>query len=181
MQIFNSACERGPFGVTVETSTNGEKSDLPPGPSIPVGSPVIWRYVVVNLSSGALTNMVVIDDRGVAVDCGGVTTLPVGGATTCMATDLAVAGQYANLGKVTADSIDGPVEDTDPSHYFGVADLTESDGRKVELCHRSQSEYRLIEVAVSAEPAHRSHGDARPGESVPGRPGKTFSASCTVQ
>jgi hypothetical protein len=188
-KVFDAACRPAPFGVTVETSTNGEKADLAPGPSIAIGSPIVWRYVVVNLSEGPLTNVVVTDNRGVTVDCGGATVVGTGGAMTCVAIGVAVAGQYENIGRVTADSIDGPVEDTDPSHYLGVVPPVppggappEDDGHKVALCHLTTgNSYHLIQVAAAAEPAHRAHGDARPGEAIPGRPGDTFTESCSAR
>ena len=41
---------------------------------------------------------------------------------TCTASGVAAAGQYANIGSVTAvDPFGTPVNDTDPSHYFGAA------------------------------------------------------------
>jgi hypothetical protein len=184
-KVFDSACRPRPFGVTVETSTNGERADDPPGPTIPVGSAIIWRYVVVNLSAGALTNVSVTDNRGVGVDCGGETTVPFAGAMTCTAAGVAIAGQYENIGRVTALSVDGPVEDDDPSHYFGIVAggaPPEEGQKRIQLCHRTGGPaYHLLEVAKTAEPAHRAHGDAKPGEPVPGRPGKTFSASCALQ
>jgi hypothetical protein len=36
----------------------------------------------------------------------------------------AVSGQYANIATATAvDAFENPVQDTDPSHYFGLAHL----------------------------------------------------------
>jgi hypothetical protein len=100
---------------------------------------------------------------------------------TCTGTGVAVAGQYRNVGTVTASSSVGSFNDADASHYFGVAP-SQDDGPKVQLCHRTgNGSYHLIEISASAEPAHRAHGDAKPGEAVPASPGKTFTASCTVQ
>ena len=74
----------------------------------------------------------------------------------------------------------GQVSDTDPSHYLGVTQ--EEEGPKVTLCHRTGAGFYVqISVGVSAEPAHRAHGDAKPGEAVPNQPGRTFSANCSVQ
>jgi hypothetical protein len=51
----------------------------------------------------------------------------------------------------------------------------------VTLCHKTgNGSYHSITVSVSAEPAHRAHGDARPGEDVPGQTGKMFSPGCGV-
>lgn len=50
---------------------------------------------------------------------------------------------------------------------------------KVSLCHRTDNgEYHLIDVSVSAEPAHRAHGDAKVGEAVPGTQRQVFDANC---
>ena len=50
---------------------------------------------------------------------------------------------------------------------------------KVLLCHRTESgTYQSIDVSVSAEPAHRAHGDAKIGEAVPGDPTKVFDRDC---
>ena len=50
---------------------------------------------------------------------------------------------------------------------------------KVSLCHaEGNGSYHLIEVSVSAEPAHRAHGDAKVGEPVPADRAKTFDQDC---
>jgi len=50
---------------------------------------------------------------------------------------------------------------------------------KVLLCHRTESgTYHSIDVSVSAEPAHRAHGDAKIGEPVPGDTTKVFDQNC---
>ena len=50
---------------------------------------------------------------------------------------------------------------------------------KVSLCHRTESgTYQSIDVSVSAEPAHRAHGDAKIGEPVPGDTTKVFDQNC---
>jgi hypothetical protein len=50
---------------------------------------------------------------------------------------------------------------------------------KVLLCHRTESgTYQSIDVSVSAEPAHRAHGDAKVGEPVPGDASKVFDQNC---
>ena len=55
-------------------------------------------------------------------------------------------------------------------------------GQKVQLCHRTgNGQYHSISVSVSAERAHRAHGDGMAGEAVPGSSGRVFTASCGVQ
>jgi hypothetical protein len=52
---------------------------------------------------------------------------------------------------------------------------------QVRICHKAgPTGYILIEINGNAEDAHRAHGDARPGEAVPGQPGKVFDESCAV-
>jgi hypothetical protein len=107
--------------IDIEKSTNGEDADDPPGPTIPVGDPVLWEYEVTNTGDEDLQNVTVTDDQGVTVTCP-QTTLPVGESMTCTANGTAVEGQYANLGMATADDPAGnQVTDEDPSHYLGVS------------------------------------------------------------
>ena len=110
------------FGGTLRLvkATNGEDANLPPGPSILVGSPVAWTYTVTNLGSETLTDLVVTDDQGVTVTCPG-DTLAAGESMICTGNGVAVAGQYANVGLVTALSPSSEqVTASDPSHYFGA-------------------------------------------------------------
>lgn len=179
-RIFGQDCQPSGASIQIKKSTNGEDADDAPGPTIPVGAAVTWQYVVTNNGTVNLTNVVVTDDRGVAVSCGGQTTLAVGQSMTCTGSGVAVAGQYRNVGMASASSAQGPVSDSDPSHYWGEA-ATSEEGQKVQLCHRTgNGSYHLIEVSVNAEPAHRAHGDGRIGEPVPGRAGRVFGAGCAV-
>jgi uncharacterized repeat protein (TIGR01451 family) len=107
--------------VDIEKFTNGQDADTAPGPAVLVGSTVNWTYVVTNTGSRPLTNIVVTDDQGVTVTCP-ASTLDVGLSFTCTASDVASLNQYANVGTVTAELPDAtPVQDSDPSHYFGQA------------------------------------------------------------
>ncbi len=110
--------------VHLEKSTNGDDADTPTGPFVPIGSPVNWSYEVTNTGNVPLTSIAVTDDKGVTVSCPAGSLAP-GAVRTCTATGTSVAGQYANVGTVTARGA-GPsgtvtVTDTDPSHYFGAA------------------------------------------------------------
>jgi hypothetical protein len=106
--------------IDIEKLTNGQDADVPPGPSILVGSVVVWSYVVTNTGNVALTGIIVTDDMGVAVSCP-KTTLQPGESMTCTANGIAAACQYSNLGTATGTPEMGPpVTDSDPSHYFGV-------------------------------------------------------------
>ena len=177
--VFDQNCRAVGPAIKIEKSTNGEDADNVPGPTITVGSPVTWQYVVTNTGTIALTNVAVVDDRFGSVTCPG-TTLAVQQSMTCTASGVAVAGQYSNVGTVTANAASGAVNDSDASHYFGQVPGTE-EGPKIQICHRTgNGSYHLIEISISAEPAHRAHGDAKIGEAVPGSPGKIFGAGCTV-
>jgi uncharacterized repeat protein (TIGR01451 family) len=114
--------------LTIEKATNGDDADTPPGPSIAVGAPVTWTYVVRNTGPVTATNILVTDNMT------GVTPIYLTGDTnqngvleptetwTYVATGIAVAGQYSNTGTVQGTDADGDLFTAqDPSHYFGLA------------------------------------------------------------
>jgi hypothetical protein len=180
-KIFNASCQVVAPSIHIVKSTNGEDANEAPGPSITVGSAVTWTYVVTNKGTVPLTNVVVSDDKGVSVNCGGITTLAAGASMTCTGSSVAVAGQYRNVGTATADAGGVLVSHSDPSHYFGEAPDEGTSGPKVQLCHRrGKAGYQLIEVSTNAEKAHRAHGDAKIGEPAPLEAGKMFGAGCTL-
>ena len=111
-------CSGAP-AIDIEKATNGQDADTPTGPQIAVGGAVTWAYEVTNTGSLPLTNVAVSDSDIGAITCP-KNTLAIGESMTCSANGTAVAGQYANVGTVTADSSGGSVNDSDPSHYFGV-------------------------------------------------------------
>lgn len=161
-QLFDASCRPVGPAVKIEKSTNGEDADNPPGPSILVGSAVTWRYVVTNTGTINLTGIAVVDDRGVLVNCSGQTTLPVGQAMTCTGAGVATLGQYSNVGKVTAASASGTVDDSDASHYLGVTQpsVTPPPSGEVTICHIPPGNYNArntITIGVSAWPAHQGH------------------------
>ena len=158
-QVFDANCRPSGPKVDIEKSTNGEDADNPPGPSILVGSTVTWRYVVTNTGTIALTGVAVVDDKGVVVNCGGVTTLAVGQVLTCTGTGIATLGQYSNIGKVTANSASGAVDDSDPSHYLGVTATPPPTG-EMTICHIPPGNFNArhtITIDSSAWPAHQRH------------------------
>ena len=77
-----------------------------PGSSLVERTTVTWDYLVTNTGNEPLTDLVVVDDQGVAVDCGGVTTLAVGDSLTCTGS--------GSIGDHTAD----------PTVYRNVATVT---------------------------------------------------------
>ena len=111
--------------IDIEKATNEEDADAEPGPIGAEGSTVTWKYVVTNTGNVELTNVVVVDNKGVALGepVESITNndvLEVGETWIYEATGTAICGQYANLATVTADQPTGDqVSDADPSHYFG--------------------------------------------------------------
>lgn len=52
---------------------------------------------------------------------------------------------------------------------------------KVTICHREgNGSYHLITINENAEDKHRAHGDAAPGERVPGQPWYIFGPGCEL-
>ncbi len=122
-----SSCLPFPFdpgdpGIRIEKRTNGEDADTAPGPSIQVGQPVLWEYIVENTGGGVLTDIQVSDDKGISVSCP-KTELGAGEQMTCTGRGIAEACQYQNLGTATArTSTDETISADDLSHYFGDQD-----------------------------------------------------------
>jgi len=180
--VFDASCVPAGPEVDIEKSTNGSDADSAPGPSITIGNTVTWDYVVTNTGTLPLTGIAVADDQIGAITCPAATLAP-GASMICTVSDVAVAGQYQNLGSVTASwsdgALSGQVSDSDPSHYLGV---TSTQGTRVTLCHKTGNG-RYIEITVdqSAEAAHRAHGDGMIGDPVPGQAGKFFGPGCVVQ
>ncbi len=109
----------GPVGPT-------GPGDTQHNPVVAVGGAIAWTYVVTNTGNVALVNIVVTDsDLTVTVSCPQA-ALAIGASMTCTANSSATAGQYANIGSVTADGQPNPGDTptpvtpgTDPSHYYG--------------------------------------------------------------
>ncbi len=106
--------------IDIEKATNGVDADNPTGPTLTVGDPVTWTYVVTNNGDVDLTNVKVTDDE--LGDICVIGDLASGASDTCTATGTAVLGQYANIGDASGEYAQGEttVSDTDPSHYWGV-------------------------------------------------------------
>ncbi len=105
--------------ITIVKRTNGEDANVPPGPSITVGSAVQWTYAVTNTGDVTLTNVTVSDDR-TSVTCP-KTTLAPSESMTCTASGTAIAGVQRNLGTAVGSPPCGDaVVANDPSHYQGV-------------------------------------------------------------
>ena len=108
-----------PPGLHLEKRTNGVHATAAPGPSIKIGQPVLWEYIVENTGAVRLSDLQVSDDRGVAVSCP-KNVLDPGDRMTCAGHGVAEACQYQNVGTATARTPDGQsVSAEDVSHYFG--------------------------------------------------------------
>jgi uncharacterized repeat protein (TIGR01451 family) len=109
--------------IEIEKATQGQDADLPyPDPDVPIveiGSTVSWTYVVTNTGNVLLASWTVTDDHGVEVSCPRIVLRP-GASATCNASGVAVEGEYANIGTVSAENPLGgdPLEASDSSHYF---------------------------------------------------------------
>jgi hypothetical protein len=106
--------------ISIDKDTNG--SD---GPNIPVGQPVVWKYVVTNTGNVTLHDIAVTDNKIIssAIHCGEgnnvVAMLAPDELATCTASGTAVAGLYENIGTATSSFNGVAVLATDPSSYFG--------------------------------------------------------------
>lgn len=111
--------------IDIETLTEGEDADGPPGPELDVGSTATFTYLVTNTGNLPLTGIVVTDDHGVDVNCS-PGDLGVGDSKSCTASTTVTEGAYRNVGTVIAfpgasDEDDlVPVADADPSNHLGV-------------------------------------------------------------
>ena len=107
--------------IDIEKATNGDDTDVGPGPSVTAGAPVEWTYVVQNTGNVDLTNILISDNlRGNICE---QAALAVGESLTCTSNGEGQVGQYENVGRVTADFVagaGGSVEDEDLSHYLGL-------------------------------------------------------------
>jgi len=108
----------GTGSVHLEKATNGHDADTAPGPQIAAGAAVTWTYTVTNTGEVELTGVAVSDDQEGTISCP-KTRLAPGETMTCTAHGTAIAGEYSNLGTVTAHTACGDtVRDEDPSHYY---------------------------------------------------------------
>ncbi len=107
--------------IDIEKSVNGEDADVPPGPIVLVGSMVTFSYVVTNTGNVTLDGVLVTDSVLGPISMP-KTSLAPGESMTGIASAAATAGQYANLGTVTAtDPTQATVSDNDPGNYIGFA------------------------------------------------------------
>ncbi|MBN1781402.1 T9SS type A sorting domain-containing protein, partial [bacterium] len=118
--------------IHIEKATNGQDADTPTGPTVGNGSEVTWTYTVTNPGNVPVSDVVVTDDTGTpgdnsddfnpvykSGDTNGDGKLDVSESWIYEAKGTAIIGQYGNIAKVTGHYGDTPVDDDDPSHYFG--------------------------------------------------------------
>jgi hypothetical protein len=66
-----------------------------------------------------------------------------------------------------------------PSANAAVSLSSASQAPKVDVCHaEANGSFHLIDVSGNALSAHLAHGDAQPGDAVPGVKGKRFDEAC---
>ena len=114
--------------IDLRKYTNGQYVPTTPGPSLTVGDPVTWTYVITNTGNVTLTDVTLTDDQLTVLNPLTSTVILVPGEVISVtATGTAIAGQYANTATVTATnpySMTGAITPTltitNPSHYFGL-------------------------------------------------------------
>ena len=107
------------------SAAQGADADSAPGPSLPIGDPVTFDYLVTNTGNEPLADLAVSDDQGVVVTCA-QTELGRGEVVACTGAADAVAGPYTNIGTATAggaDSGEPAPAAHDSAHYTGVEPL----------------------------------------------------------
>ncbi len=93
-------------------------ANTPPGPDILSNVAPQFKFVVTNIGTDDLTNVVITDDLFGVV--GGPISLVVGASTAFYYTDLWQQGQHVNTARATGNSVDGPVFDQNSAYYNGV-------------------------------------------------------------
>ena len=64
---------------------------------------------------------------------------------------------------------------------LATGDSTSVQAPQVDICHLTdEGAFNLININGNAAPAHRAHGDAAPGEAVPGSQTDVFDSSCVA-
>ncbi|MCT7959213.1 hypothetical protein NG791_00725 [Laspinema sp. D1] len=107
--------------VAISKVTNGKD-----GQTILAGQPITWTYQVTNTGNVDLSDIEVTDDKEgfittlVSGDISNIGVLDTDETWVYEATGIAVAGEYSNIGTVTADYKGTPITATDPSNYFGA-------------------------------------------------------------
>lgn len=106
--------------VEIKKYAGESDADTPPGPTVPVGTTIQWRFIVTNTGNLPLQEIVVVDDQGIKPTCP-KTTLAPGESMTCTASSPALPCQHKNTATVTgtASERERTVTAHDAAHYFG--------------------------------------------------------------
>ncbi|RLA39605.1 MAG: hypothetical protein DRR42_26990, partial [Gammaproteobacteria bacterium] len=100
--------------------------DNAPGPTLAVGTVANFNYVVTNTGNAYISNILVTDNLGVAIDCPSGNPIPllrIGVSETCTGSKTVTSGQYTNIGSATGEVPGvGHIGDSDPSNHFGKVD-----------------------------------------------------------
>jgi hypothetical protein len=152
--------------ISLVKSVNGEDADTAPGPTVAIGDPVAFTYLVTNSGSVTLDDIALSDDQLGAVQCP-KSTLVAGESMTCTAADTAVAGQYVNVGTVTGSPLPGgpDVTASDSAHYVGqtasVLDVTTTVPAPPSLARRDAPTGVRDATQVHESPLPRTGTDTR--------------------
>ena len=165
--------------ITIRKLVNGERSPEAPGPEVPSGTKVRYRYVITVMSSEPLYDLVVTDTGGVSPDCdlngdgqpdgynGHPGPLSGGSQFACFASE--TAGEpgltKASIGRVKAYNFDvsKSFEADDVGHYTTVAALTTSSASTTSSSAAPTSAASTTDPATtrtSAEPATTAKADS---------------------
>ena len=123
---------KGPLDAPCQPSIDVEKSvsvdhqgtwidaDETPGPEVPVGHDVYFKFVVTNNGSLALTNLTLTDTVINLGEWSLPMTLAPGATFECVVGPLqAIQGQHSNTATATDESTGITVSDSDLAHYYG--------------------------------------------------------------
>ncbi len=106
--------------ISFDGGATWQDADSAPGPELNLGTPVMFRFVVRNISQTELTNLTLTDNSYILSSCTIPAVLAVGALFECTVGPFnAEAGQHTNVATITAVSANLPVQDTDSANYFG--------------------------------------------------------------
>ena len=116
--------------VQIKKYTNGLDARTAPGPTLIVGLPVTWTYVVTNTGNVPFNSVSIVDDKEGPVACANY-DVPVSQSITCVRGGTVGSGAYENRAVVTASynvpNVRGDVSASDVSHYTGYAPASVGD------------------------------------------------------
>ena len=109
--------------IQIVKTIDGFDANTPPGPSIPVGQTIEYRFVVTNVGTEPLSSVTVSDDVLGAIACPKASLDP-SESMTCTGASVAQACARANVATAAGTSPQGTnVSDDDAAHYFGTPDI----------------------------------------------------------